>query len=335
MNIGEENTGRCLLAATGSKDPIIFCCIGKMSYVVGLDVNSPIWMNTDHYAYSIHIGNHTSIGNMCRFLIDVNHDFNSVYMGHIQEFTHTGREATGQILRRIHRKGQILIGNDVWIGDQVTVMGGVTIHNGALVAAGSVVTKDVPPYAIVGGNPAKVIRYRFSPETIEKFRKIRWWYWNSQQLLEAKDDMQGDPEVFAERYASRVPALPEATEIRRADPEEKLYLYVMDLRNDAHPVYPNVLKSFREKMAQSKAKLILCCEAGTNDEAGVRQLLENEYADIAPSVIPLCIPYSRIPAVLQNVDYLITNRNLNTVQWWDYATTLGVEMISGVDVPVF
>ena len=69
----------------------------------------------------------------------------------------------------------VRIGHDVWIGSRVVVMGGVTIGNGAVVGACAVVTKDVPPYAIVGGVPAKVIRYRFPEDVISKLEEIHWW----------------------------------------------------------------------------------------------------------------------------------------------------------------
>lgn len=73
------------------------------------------------------------------------------------------------------RKISVRIGNDVWIGTRATLLEGVTVGDGAVVAAGAVVTRDVPPYAIVGGVPAKVIRYRFTPEEIEKLLEIKWW----------------------------------------------------------------------------------------------------------------------------------------------------------------
>lgn len=68
-----------------------------------------------------------------------------------------------------------IIGNDVWIGYGAVVLNGVTIGDGAVIAAGAVVTKDVPPYAVVGGNPAKIIKYRFDENTIQKLTELKWW----------------------------------------------------------------------------------------------------------------------------------------------------------------
>jgi len=75
-----------------------------------------------------------------------------------------------------------VIGNDVWLGARVQVLRGVTIGDGAIAAAGAVVVKDVPPYAIVGGVPAKVIRYRFDEATIERLLRVRWWRFSPAQL---------------------------------------------------------------------------------------------------------------------------------------------------------
>lgn len=78
----------------------------------------------------------------------------------------------------------VFLGNDVWVGSHVLINGGVTVGHGAVIGAGAVVVKDVPPYAIVGGVPAKVIRYRFSPEVIEKLLELQWWNLSDKTLKE-------------------------------------------------------------------------------------------------------------------------------------------------------
>jgi acetyltransferase-like isoleucine patch superfamily enzyme len=79
-------------------------------------------------------------------------------------------------------KGDVIIGNDVWIGDGALILSGVSIGDGAIIAARAVVTKDVQPYEIVGGNPAKHIRYRFSKAQIEKLLMIHWWEWPIEKI---------------------------------------------------------------------------------------------------------------------------------------------------------
>lgn len=79
-----------------------------------------------------------------------------------------------------------LIGNDVWIGARVFVRDGITIGNGALIAAGAVVTEDVSDFAVVGGVPAKVIRYRFADEVIRELLDLKWWDWSEEKLRQAQ-----------------------------------------------------------------------------------------------------------------------------------------------------
>lgn len=82
------------------------------------------------------------------------------------------------------KKGDIVIGNDVWIGYEAVILSGVTVGDGAIIGVRAVVTKDVPPYAIVGGVPARCIRRRFDEETVTKLRELKWWEWSDEKIKE-------------------------------------------------------------------------------------------------------------------------------------------------------
>ena len=83
--------------------------------------------------------------------------------------------------------GDVVIGNDVWVGQNATIMPGVSIGDGVVIANNSHVVKDVEPYSVVGGNPAKHIKFRFDEETISKLLKIQWWNWGDEKI---KDNLQ-------------------------------------------------------------------------------------------------------------------------------------------------
>lgn len=94
-------------------------------------------------------------------------------------------------------KGDIIIGNDVWIGYEAVIMAGVTIGDGAIIGTRAVVTKDIAPYSIVGGVPAREIRKRFAPEVVERLRELRWWDWPEERIRKAIPAIQaGDVEAL-------------------------------------------------------------------------------------------------------------------------------------------
>lgn len=129
------------------------------------------------------IGKFCSIACGAKFLFTSgNHSLKSLatYTFHLF-FDEWGLDA-GNIRDAWDNKGDIIIGNDVWIGYEAIVMPGVKIGDGAIIGTRAVVTKDVPPYTIVGGIPAKPIRRRFSDAAIEKLEALRWWDWGYEKI---------------------------------------------------------------------------------------------------------------------------------------------------------
>jgi len=133
--------------------------------------------------YKIYLRKYNSIGRDCNFFLHSDHradwvTTSSLLLGLVSN------ETANMLMKRGHQtsKGDIRVQNDVWIGAKSTIMSGITIHNGAIIGAGSVVTKDVPPYAIVGGNPAKVIKFRFTHKQIHHLQQIAWWDWDEDKI---------------------------------------------------------------------------------------------------------------------------------------------------------
>lgn len=128
------------------------------------------------------IGCYCSIAQHVSFLLDVEHNTDTISTYPFNaKLLNGGEEATS--------KGDIIVDDDAWIGYGATIMSGVHIGQGAVVAAGAVVTKDVPPYAIVGGVPAKVIKYRFEPDMIKELLKVDYSKLTKEMVQEHIDDL--------------------------------------------------------------------------------------------------------------------------------------------------
>jgi virginiamycin A acetyltransferase len=118
----------------------------------------------------ISIGKYCSIARNCTFVLS-HHKMNLITTAKSTHMIFNHNQGNNSSYSR----GDIIIKNDVWIGVNSTIMDNITIENGAVIAAGSVVTKSVPPYAIVGGNPAKILKYRFSENIIHRLENLQFW----------------------------------------------------------------------------------------------------------------------------------------------------------------
>lgn len=96
-------------------------------------------------------------------------------------------------------RGGVAIGSDVWIGARAMILSGVSIGHGAVIGAGAVVTRDVPPYAIAVGNPARVVRHRFAPDIVARLLATRWWEWPDDRIRDLDAVFYGPVEAFLER----------------------------------------------------------------------------------------------------------------------------------------
>lgn len=101
-------------------------------------------------------------------------------------------------------RGDIVIGSDVWIGTDVTILSGINIEHGAIISAGSIVTRSVPPYAIIGGSPAKIIKYRYPADVVEKMLAIAWLDWEDSKIREAVPLLSSnDIQLFLKKYSPK------------------------------------------------------------------------------------------------------------------------------------
>jgi virginiamycin A acetyltransferase len=131
------------------------------------------------------IGKYCSIACGAKFIFtSVNHSRKSLSTYPFPIFFDEWALDKNEIVNAWDNKGDIIIGNDVWIGYEAVIMQGVRIGDGAIIGTRAVVTKDVLPYSVVGGVPAKIIKMRFDDKTVQKLQSLRWWDWPDEQVKE-------------------------------------------------------------------------------------------------------------------------------------------------------
>jgi acetyltransferase-like isoleucine patch superfamily enzyme len=145
-------------------------------YTYGVPAVFPYFSHT-----RLKIGKYCSIAGQVSILLGGNHRVHWVTTYPFTYFLDEWPEANGMPIHATS-EGDVVIGNDVWIGQAAFILSGVTIGDGAVIGARAVVTRDVEPYSIVAGNPARLIRKRFDDKTIERLLDIRWWDWPVEKI---------------------------------------------------------------------------------------------------------------------------------------------------------
>jgi chloramphenicol O-acetyltransferase type B len=149
------------------------------------------------------MGKFCSIASGVKFMMGGNqgHDYNWIAAYPLDLFDAEYKKAKNNPPKAYQLKGDTVIGNDVWIGAEAMIMPGVRIEDGAVIGARSLVTKDVGPYEIWGGNPAYLIKKRFTPDQIEKLLEIKWWDWEVKKLKQNLDLIRStDVEALWTKY---------------------------------------------------------------------------------------------------------------------------------------
>lgn len=319
------------LLQEGKAFPVL--SIGKDSYIEEAIAE---FVPDDNLLYNVQIGRYSSIAGNVTFLVDMNHDYRRVCQGRISGVPYHRPELT-------KRKGQIIIMNDCWIGDNVTLLSGATIGNGAVIAAGSVVSSNIPPYAIAAGNPAKVIGYRFEPEQIEALNLIRWWNWTEDKVKENAPLLYGNINAFlsnaipaAQAELSNLIPVDIVPIEKKNSGEEKRFLYIPDFEQD-YPTYPQVIEAFIRSYSDTNYELLLYVKEDSflEDKLLLLNAIFEKY-EAANCYINLYVGNIADERTLFcQADCYITNRNADNVYHMDLADLFQLSIVSGVDLPVF
>ena len=331
------------MAVPNENEPVYtIATFGNMSYAVSCNIQS----NTPAQVHVL-IGNYCQIAHNVAIEIGMNHVFHGVTaypFGDVLGYTEND-----YIQRCLVNKQQIIIGHDVWIGGNATIIKGVKIGNGAIIGSNAVVTKDVPPYAIVGGNPAKIIRYRFSPEIIEALDKIKWWYWPLEKVKANRQYME-NVEEFIKKFGEN-PAVDKQKNNQTDVPPRilkklqdchqaggKIFYFVPDLtatQQDAR--WPAVLGQFCQKYDNQRHCLLLALRQDASDHQAQIQNLQQFMGQFPhkPEPIYFGSPDGIVLELLEQADYFITTRESTSSMGIDYIETFGGHVISGMECAIY
>ena len=302
--------------------------MGKRSYIENSSIECILPAN-------ILIGHYTSIANDIKFCINIDHDYLSVtnyyFFRANDAFPNPLAECeTNKLVKR-----QIIIGSDVWIGRGVTILGGVKIGNGAVVAAGSVVVKDVEPYQIVGGNPARFIKYRFDKEICDKLNEIKWWDWDEAKIMDNCALMQTVDQFVEKHFAPiQVVETPLQAALQNLRQQgSKIFFLLLDVK-DKNPIWEHVVNEYLAVFKTEK-NLLLLGELPSHKEEmpevlrKLREKLSNQERVATCRFIKMEEAFQL--DILQNIDCFLTTKSMDSIKYVDYAWHYDIQILFGMN----
>lgn len=316
----------------------VLVTLGPKSYIVEAFIEASEKCN-------VLVGNYCSIAHKVNFLVGMNHNTEMVttypngLIGCIEIKNIEEEKETLSSRGRNVNSYEVSIGHDVWIGRGATILSGVKIGNGAVIGAQAVVAKDVPPYAIVVGNPGRIVKYRFDEGVIKKLQAIKWWYWPEEKIVKNKKIL-GDPKKFVDKfYISGMESeiINETTKFLKKLRAEgiKIYYFIPDF-NSAQYIWKEVIQQYLHRYtAKDKVALILEIRDGFTDNVNSIYKWLGQLNTNAPMVISNNSNGELPVDVLKNIDVFITTQDYESVQCIDYVSDYGGSVRSGFDDIIF
>ena len=321
--------------------------LGTNSYVISVELEFG-----GESSSNVLIGRYSSLAHQLRFNSGMNHIYkNSVTLFPFDSelvynnFMNYGKTYLRESIPRSRRQDnhyQIIIGNDVWVGSGATIVSGVKIGSGAIIGSNAMVTKDIPPYAVAVGNPARVVKYRFDEGTIKKFMAVRWWNWDLDKICANVHKMYDVENFLAEHYRPELEIVPEddvGNEVKHHRMEGRdVYTFIADFRSP-YPVWRRVLRGLFQSNLQNVVLIFFIGIGATDKDIEELQNFPNTVEKITSSPTVRCIaPFgekSFSVHALKNSTYFITNREIGTVDCMDLLHGTDVKIISALDDGIF
>ena len=319
--------------------------LGAHSYVGSFNLSFGI-----EAATNILIGRYTSIAGGITIISGLNHiyknavttyPFDAIY----NEFLARGKTYLINEMhhnRRLDNRYQVIIGHDVWIGTGSTIIGGVKIGSGAIIGSNSMVTKDVPPYAIAVGNPARVVKYRFDEETIKKFMAVKWWNWDIDKVCANVHKMYDVEKFLAEHYNPALENIPEdilGKEVEKYRAEgRKVYTFIADFRSPS-PLWRRVLRGLLMSNLKDSAMIFFLGLGATdkdlNEVRNFPQTMERIVSIPIVKIIPPLNGQIFSLHTLRKSTHFITTRDMITLECLDWLHDTDVKILSAMDDGIF